>query len=91
MVLMMKGNTAEYVPDAFVDEYHKLGFKIVGEEATAGNGGVDPDGEGKTEGKADDGSSENADEEGKFVCPHCGKEYAKQVNLDKHIAEKHAE
>lgn len=94
MVLMRKGDTAEYVPDAFIEDYRKNGYKVDGEDDTV-NGSADPNGDGdpdaETEGEADDANSEDAEETGKFVCPHCGKEYEKQVNLDKHIAEKHAE
>ena len=30
-------------------------------------------------------------EDPKFVCPHCGKEYKTQENLDKHITKEHGE
>lgn len=29
------------------------------------------------------------DDEAKFICPHCGKEYKTEEGLNKHIAEKH--
>lgn len=31
------------------------------------------------------------DDEAKFICPHCGKEYKTEEGLNKHIAEKHLE
>lgn len=31
------------------------------------------------------------EEKPQFVCPECGKVYASQENLDKHIKEKHPE
>lgn len=104
MVLMIKGNASEYVPDAFIEDYRKNGYVVTGEEVKPlPKEGNDPDNDGKKpddvtpedDGKKPDESDPNngtADDtkvSDKFVCPHCGKEYAKKAYLDKHVAEKH--
>lgn len=83
MVLMRKGDTVEYVPDAFIDAYKMDGFVIEGEETNPAY--LTDDG---TADKSDSSSESSKDTE-KFICPTCGKEYTRKVNLDKHIAECH--
>lgn len=95
MVLMRKGNTSEYVPDVFVEAYRENGYKVDGEDDVVVNSVINPDnGDAVDEGDTDEFAEASKDfvpEKPKFVCPHCSKEYATQANLDKHIAEKHAE
>lgn len=80
MVLMKKGNIPEFVPDCFVANYRKNGYIVVGEEVTP-----DTDDEPVND---ENPADEDTD---KFICPHCGREYKSEANLEKHIAEKHAE
>lgn len=67
-------------------------------EGQAASGGqIDPEGQDATEDQEDPEEPETAeppaDPEGQsgnqFICPICGKSYAKKAYLDKHMAEKH--
>lgn len=81
MVLMRKGETTEYVPDCFIENYRKNGFIVDGEETTT----VAPPEDNAVEG------GEDVNDANEFTCPHCGKEYKTAANLEKHIAKEHAE
>ena len=86
MVLMRKNGVCRYVPDACVPAFKADGFTVDGEESEAT---VKVAKAAPAEQKKEEAVKETRSEA--FVCPHCGKEYAKEVNLVKHIAEKHAE
>lgn len=77
MVLMTNGKKKVYVPDLGVDAYRKRGFLIFGED---GVDNIPPK-------SAPPSVSEEVSDG--YRCPHCGKLYAKEATLKRHIADKH--
>lgn len=77
MVVMEKNNEKKFVFDCFIQQYRAHGWNVSGEVDTES---VLPD---------TVSDSENADSV--FVCPHCGKTYAKQASLKAHIKRSHKE
>lgn len=84
MKKMHKGADVQYVPDCNVALFRANGYAVEGElppqNATSmGTGG-------------ENNGQENGDAEpDKLVCPFCGKKYASQATLDRHIKEKHSQ
>lgn len=73
MVLMKKDNEKKFVPDIFVESYKANGYTIDGEN---------PEKEHREE---NDGENGDFDDEVKYVCPHCNKEYKSEKAFNKHL------
>lgn len=104
MKKMTNGKDTRFVADALVSAYRNRGYYVEGEEVTppppggseeqtAPEGQVEPEGQNAAEGAENEITEPVADSEeqtaNQFVCPICGKAYAKKAYLDKHMAEKH--
>lgn len=103
MKKMYKGTDVQYVPDCNVALFRANGYAVEGElppqrdthplGATGENNGQE-NGDANTNG--DNNGPGNGEEDGnaepdKLVCPFCGKKYASQAALDRHIKEKHSQ
>lgn len=88
MVLMVNGGEKRWVPDVFIGHYRELGYTVEGEEAPP------PIPSQPTENVADHAPQEEtaateAAAPSSFICPHCGKAYAKESSLKGHITRCH--
>ena len=85
MKKMYKGTDVQYVPDCNVALFKSKGYAVEGE--------LPPQQDAPPLGAAGENSGqENGDAEpDKLVCPFCGKKYASQATLDRHIKEKHSQ
>lgn len=107
MKMMTNGTIKRYVPDSNVETYKAMGYVVEDEPAKqdvpAGDS-VPPTGSeenpafekssaGEPAEETDEGEpeAENDAEDDKPVCPICGKKYASQATLDRHIREKHSQ
>lgn len=92
MVVMEKNNEKKFVFDCFIQQYRAHGWNVSGEVDTES---VLPDtvsdSEANTESVLPDTVSDSENADSVFVCPHCGKTYAKQASLKAHIKRSHKE
>lgn len=89
MKKMYKGTDVQYVPDCNVALFKSKGYAVEGElppQQDTPPLGADGENSGQENGDAEDNSNAEPD---KLVCPICGKKYASQASLDRHIKEKH--
>lgn len=103
MKKMTNGKDVRFVADALVSTYRNRGYRVEGEEVAPPPSGdpeeqTAPEGQVASEGQTAPDDAEDAaiapvepEEQtaNQFVCPVCGKAYAKKAYLDKHMAEKH--
>lgn len=84
MKKMHKGTDVQYVPDCNVALFRANGYAVEGELPPQNTTSMGTGGE--------NNGQENGDAEpDKLVCPFCGKKYASQATLDRHIKEKHSQ
>lgn len=84
MKKMHKGIDVQYVPDCNVALFRANGYAVEGELPPQNTTSMGTGGE--------NNGQENGDAEpDKLVCPFCGKKYASQATLDRHIKEKHSQ
>ena len=84
MKKMHKGADVQYVPDCNVALFRANGYAVEGELPPQNTTSMGTGGE--------NNGQENGDAEpDKLVCPFCGKKYASQATLDRHIKEKHSQ
>lgn len=84
MKKMYKGTDVQYVPDCNVALFRANGYAVEGELPPQNTTSMGTGGE--------NNGQENGDAEtDKLVCPFCGKKYASQATLDRHIKEKHSQ
>lgn len=102
MKMMTNGTIKRYVPDSNVETYKAMGYVVEGKPAaqapapadttppadgaTPANGNDEDSAEDESE---DEPETDTSPEDGKLVCPVCGKEYASKATLTRHIREKH--
>ena len=99
MKKMYKGTDVQYVPDCNVSLFKSKGYAVEGElppQQDASPLGAAGENSGQENGDANTNDSGNGEENGdaepdKLVCPFCGKKYASQATLDRHIKEKHSQ
>lgn len=99
MKKMYKGTDIQYVPDCNVDLFKSKGYAVEGElppQQDTSPLGAAGESNGHENGDSNTNDSGNGEENGdtepdKLVCPFCGKKYASQATLDRHIKEKHSQ
>lgn len=73
MVLMCKDDKKIYVPNIFVESFKANGYAIDGVKSE------------EKQREEIHGENDDFDDEVKYVCPHCNKEYKSEKAFNKHL------
>ena len=90
MKIMFKGADVRYIPDSNVDLYKSKGYAVKGEIPKQNLPPIDGQTDGNDNAQDENEGTGDTDAD-KLVCPFCGKKYASQATLDRHIKEKHSQ
>lgn len=88
MLLMKKEGKVQYVPDAFVSAYRERGWVPADEPEHVDI--PEPVAEVERVAKVEEPVQKEQKPTPSNVCPFCGKQYATEANLKKHIEAKHS-